>query len=189
MRAAGAARAVDADDDGDTRDAPAPEVERLYREHGPALFRYLVRFTGGDEAAAADALQESFMRLVEQRTAVARPRQWLFTVATRLVQEAGRRRVRRHRLLAAAPLGALVADPPPDPAASLDRAERRALALAALAALPARDRTLLLMREEGFSHREMAEAVGTTTKSVGTLVARALTRLAAALPPHAEHDA
>jgi RNA polymerase sigma-70 factor (ECF subfamily) len=51
----------------------------------------------------------------------------------------------------------------------------------ALAGLPERDRTLLLMREEGFSHREIAEAVGTTTGSVGTMIARALDKLAAEL--------
>jgi DNA-directed RNA polymerase specialized sigma24 family protein len=34
------------------------------------------------------------------------------------------------------------------------------------------------MREEGFSHREIAVAVGTTAGSVGTLLARALQRLA-----------
>jgi RNA polymerase sigma-70 factor (ECF subfamily) len=48
----------------------------------------------------------------------------------------------------------------------------------ALQQLPERDRTILLMREEGFTHKEIAEAVGTTTGSVGTLIARALNRLA-----------
>jgi DNA-directed RNA polymerase specialized sigma24 family protein len=37
------------------------------------------------------------------------------------------------------------------------------------------------MREEGFSHREIAEAVGTTTGSVGTMFARALTKLESGL--------
>jgi DNA-directed RNA polymerase specialized sigma24 family protein len=41
------------------------------------------------------------------------------------------------------------------------------------------------MREEGFTHREIADAVGTTTKSVGTLIARALDRMAGALAPEA----
>jgi DNA-directed RNA polymerase specialized sigma24 family protein len=34
-----------------------------------------------------------------------------------------------------------------------------------------------LLREEGFTHREIAEQVSTTTKSVGTLIARALDRV------------
>jgi DNA-directed RNA polymerase specialized sigma24 family protein len=43
--------------------------------------------------------------------------------------------------------------------------------------LEPRDRAVLLMREEGFAHREIADAVGTTTKSVGTMIARALEKL------------
>ena len=34
------------------------------------------------------------------------------------------------------------------------------------------------MREEGFAHREIADAIGTTTGSVGTMIARALDKLA-----------
>jgi DNA-directed RNA polymerase specialized sigma24 family protein len=45
-----------------------------------------------------------------------------------------------------------------------------------------RERTILLMREEGFAHREIASIVGTTTGSIGTMIARALERLAQHLP-------
>ena len=47
-------------------------------------------------------------------------------------------------------------------------------------------RLVLLMREAGFRHRESAEAVGTTTKSVGTMIARALRKLAAQATPTTE---
>jgi DNA-directed RNA polymerase specialized sigma24 family protein len=47
----------------------------------------------------------------------------------------------------------------------------------ALDQLSERERTLLLMREEGFSHEEMAKATGTTTKSVGTMLVRAFRKL------------
>ena len=66
----------------------------------------------------------------------------------------------------------------PDAERMLELEERRRVVRTALDALSLRDRTLLLMREEGFSHREMAEAVGTTTKSVGSMIARALNKLA-----------
>jgi RNA polymerase sigma factor (sigma-70 family) len=46
----------------------------------------------------------------------------------------------------------------------------------ALDKLEERDRQLLLMREEGFSYREMAEMVGVKATSVGTLLARAQER-------------
>ena len=64
----------------------------------------------------------------------------------------------------------------------VESAERRHAVRAALDALSMKERTALLMREEGCSHREIADAVGTTTGSVGTLLARALDKLAAALP-------
>jgi RNA polymerase sigma factor (sigma-70 family) len=63
----------------------------------------------------------------------------------------------------------------------LERTEARAAVRRALACLSEKERTILLMREEGFSHREIAEAVGTTTGSVGTMFARALTKLESGL--------
>jgi RNA polymerase sigma factor (sigma-70 family) len=59
--------------------------------------------------------------------------------------------------------------------------ERRKVVRAALDRLSLKDRTLLLMREEGFSHHEIARAVGTTTKSVGSMIARALKKLSTEL--------
>jgi RNA polymerase sigma-70 factor (ECF subfamily) len=81
------------------------------------------------------------------------------------------------------PLDALHSDAPRGPDADVVAREDHAAVQAALSALPERDRTILLMREEGFTHAEIAAAVGTTTKSVGTLAARALTKLAALLAP------
>ena len=46
----------------------------------------------------------------------------------------------------------------------------------ALDGLAPRDRELLLMREEGFSYREIGGAVGVSASSVGTLIARAQKR-------------
>jgi RNA polymerase sigma factor (sigma-70 family) len=73
------------------------------------------------------------------------------------------------------------ADPARDAAEDVEREEARERVRRALAALSEKERLLLLMREEGFKHREIAEAVGTTTASVGTLIARALVKLAGQL--------
>jgi DNA-directed RNA polymerase specialized sigma24 family protein len=56
----------------------------------------------------------------------------------------------------------------------------------ALLTLGEKERAILLMREEGFAHREIAVAVGTTTKSVGTMIARALEKLSRRLDLDAE---
>ncbi len=152
----------------------------LFREHHRALLRYLVRLTG-DEDQAADALQESFARLLGWPGRLEQPRAWLYRVATNIVREQARSRRLRLRLLAGTPARVPVADPPPGPAEAAVSHERRAAVRAALRRLSWKERTVLLMREEGFKHREIAEAVGTTTGSVGTMVARALEKLAAEL--------
>lgn len=183
---------------------PEPPVARLFAEHHAALYRYLTRLTG-DPDAAADAAQEAFVRLLTRslpppipgapgRTAAgpdgetgghSAERAWLYRVATNVALEQARTATRRRRLLAAAPGRAPLADPPPAPDAALEAGERRARVAAALAVLPERDRAALLLREAGFAHREIGEAVGTTTGAVGTVIARALVKLAAALPADA----
>ncbi len=161
---------------------PADDVAALFAAHHAPLLRYLTRLTG-DRDRAADAAQEAFVRLIDRPPADAsEPRAWLFTVATNVVREGGRTRARRERLLADAPGRAPLADAPGDAHALLEAGDRRAAVRAALGALSDKERTALLMREEGFAHREIAAALGTTTGSVGTLLARALAKLAALLP-------
>jgi RNA polymerase sigma-70 factor (ECF subfamily) len=163
-------------------------VAQLFEEHHASLFRYLARLSG-DADLAADAAQEAFVRLIEGngRAGASAPRAWLFTVGTNLVLEGGRTRTRRARLLEGAPGRAPIGDPPLDAQAHLEGEERRRVVSVALLALSGKERTALLMQQEGFSHREIADTVGTTTGSVGTLLARALDKLASALPLDSNH--
>jgi RNA polymerase sigma-70 factor (ECF subfamily) len=160
-------------------------VSALVAAHRAAVVRYLARYTG-DPDLAEDLAQETFVRLRDRPPADrSEPRRWLFTVATNLARDAHRTAQRRGELARAGADRLPVADPPPDPAAAMEREEIGRRVRAALATLPERDRTILLMREEGFTHREIADAVGTTTKSVGTLIARALDKMVGALEPEA----
>lgn len=158
------------------------DAAALFAEHHAALFRYLSRLTG-DPDLAADAAQEAFVRLLEKPPRPGRTKAWLFRVGTNAAREAERTRTRRARLMDAAPERAPMGDGASTPDAAFEASEARRQVRQALGVLSERDRMLLLMREEGFSHREIAEAVGTTTGSVGTLVARALDKLAAVLRP------
>jgi RNA polymerase sigma-70 factor (ECF subfamily) len=154
-------------------------VDTLFRAHHEALYRYAVRLTG-DPDLAADATQEAFVRMIEGKPEGRNPRAWLFTVATNYVRERARTGSRRRELRAGA-TARLAPDRPATPEEVLDSTRAADRVRQGLDHLPERDRTLLLMREEGFTHREMAEAVGTTTGSVGTMIARALDKLALVL--------
>jgi RNA polymerase sigma factor (sigma-70 family) len=164
------------------------DVAALFAEHHTVLFRYLARLTG-DPDVAADAAQEAFVRLIEKPPAPHQIRAWLFRVGTNAALEAGRTGNRRLKLQRDSPARVPVADAPPTPHDEMEQAATRQRVRGALAGLNERDRTVLLLREEGFSHREIAEQVGTTTGSVGTMIARALDRLAAELKLDEEYVA
>ena len=153
-------------------------LEELFARHQAELFRFVARFTG-DADLAEDVVQDVFVRLAE------RPprhddqvRAWLFRVATNLAIDATRVARRRLMLVQGHADSLPMAAAPPDPAAMAVRDDERRRVREALAELTEKDRAVLLMREEGFTHREIAAAVGTTTGSVGTMIARALEKLA-----------
>ena len=154
----------------------ADRISELFENHHDVLYRYLVRLSG-DPDIAADAAQEAFVRLLQRPPMGSAERAWLFKVGTNYVLEGRRTSARRTRLLGGRGERTM-GDAPRDPHASLEADERRRVVMAALAGLSDKERVAILMREEGFSHREIADAVGTTTGSVGTLLARTLERLA-----------
>jgi RNA polymerase sigma-70 factor (ECF subfamily) len=161
------------------------DVARYFDEHAQPLFRYLVRLTG-DSDIASDAVQNAFMRLVERGSTRDVERAWLYTVATNDALGELRSSSRRQRLLGANPDRAPVADAPRDPHDRVEGDDRAVRSRAALLMLSEKERSALLMREEGFTHREIAESLGSTVGSIGTLIARALIKFSDALPPGSE---
>lgn len=152
------------------------EIKALFDDQFPPLYRYCLRMTGEPDVAQ-DVAQEAFVRLVRDEVQGPRPalKAWLFRVAANLVRDRWRVSENRRRLLEIHPVAP---EPPPDAQETLEREERVGRVRAVLDGLPERDRTLLLMREEGFSYGEIADAVGVKASSVGTLLARAQTRFA-----------
>jgi RNA polymerase sigma factor (sigma-70 family) len=148
---------------------PSEQYAGWYRE----LLRYVHRLTG-DAHTAEDIAQESLLRFVAlgDTRAVRNPRAWLFRVATNLVRDLAR----RHDTVRRKPLP-VDADAPVRPDQELARNEAIRSVRAALARISPRDRELLMMRESGFRHREIAEVLGVKTESVPTLALRALDRL------------
>lgn len=157
----------------------AVDFDELFEDSYPGLHRYCTRLTA-DSDLAADVAQEAFVRLLERKVSGTREgvRAWLFKVATHLVRDRARVRSNRERLLEANPMeGSSV----PSIDDEIDREARIAAVRRALDGLDERDRTLLLMKEEGFAYREIAEVIDVEASSIGTLLARARKRFASAL--------
>jgi RNA polymerase sigma-70 factor, ECF subfamily len=91
------------------------------------------------------------------------------------VRERARTAKRRERILAVTPPPAAE---PARPDEDVMRADSVRRVREVLELLTMRDRQLLLMREEGFRHTEMAAVIGVAPASVGTLLARAGKRFA-----------
>lgn len=165
------------------------DFEAAFNSHQEALFRYVNRLVG-DADLASDVVQESFVRLLSHPLPDDEIRRWLFTVVTNLVRDDARMRSRRQRLLTERyERSDLASDPADVPDEIALQTERIAAAREALNRLSPRDRQMLMMREEGFRYSEIAKAIDVAPGSVGTLLARALRRFAAAVDPiHLQDD-
>ncbi len=158
-----------------TGHAQAQALDALFRQHYAHVYRVLYRLVGDE---ADDLSQEVFLRLYHQppQEAVTDVEAWLYRVAMNLGYNALRsqRRRERYRALFGTVTGALgwrrdAADPAGE---AMQREEARQVRVI-LAQLRERDATILLLRHEGLSYREVARAVGVAPSSVGTLLARA----------------
>ena len=153
------------------------DVDRLFRTYNAQLVRYLTRRLG-DSDLAEEVAQETFVRAMRQDE-IMNERAWLFAVATNLLRDAARRqeRERKHLTLLAAESRESSEDADAEAELSIERLKQSAVARRALGALGDRDRSALLMKEEGLSYPEIAEALDLSPGSVGTTLARARRRL------------
>lgn len=149
-------------------------AEELFERHGGAVYRFaavLVRH----HQDAEDVVQETFLKLfrhLESGGDTGNIRGWLFTVAAHAARD--RQRARR-RWIPWLPAH----EPRVEPVSLPDEDGRLRLARTAMHRLPERDRLLLLLRAQGLSYREIADAARIRPASVGRLLARAVDRWAA----------
>ncbi|MER5295108.1 RNA polymerase sigma factor [Streptomyces pharetrae] len=186
----GTARA-DAESDASViaRSRDEPEAfAALFDRHADAVHRYAARRLGGE--VADDLVAETFTTAFQQRHrydpargAGADARPWLFGIATNLVGRHRRAEARRFKAMARVPTPADHDEPLADRAADrvVARAMRRELA-AALAALPARHRDVLLLVAWGdLGYGEVAQALGIPVGTVRSRLHRARSKLREAL--------
>ena len=150
--------------------------DELFDAHFHRILRFLHRLTG-DPDLAADLAQEAFVRLYRRRTVPDSPEAWLITVVMNLFRNASTTASRRRRLLGGRLGTAWQSDPPPSPEQELAAGETRQRVRAALDRLTERERSLLLLRAEGYSYRDLGRALDIHEASVGQLLRRARERL------------
>lgn len=152
------------------------------RAHQARLRRVLVRLSG-DSELAGDLVQEAFMSLMQRGSMPDTPEAWVITVALNRLRNERAKSGRRARLLEeVTELGVAVS-----PATLSDEAKARSArrnVRAALEELAERDVQLLVLRSEGYSYRDIANALGLHEASVGTLLARARRAFLAAYEGH-----
>ena len=166
------------------RAGEAEALRVLYERHARSIYNFAHRLLL-DPATAEEILQETFLRVYQERAAfrpVATFKTWAFTIARNLCVDILRSAPRLHEV-GANPLPE-VADPGPSPLDRLDRSNREAVLRRALSDLPPDDReVLLLSRYHGLKYREIAAIVGGSEDAVKMRVHRALTRLRKLLAP------
>src|SRR5258708_11600110 len=176
--------------------------EALLRRHRAPLFTFLVRMLGEREKAE-DLAQETFLRIVKGAQAWerrARFQTWLFTIARNLCVDQSRRdRFRRADSLdAQGPPGsegepAMIDSVPSreiDPARGAESSRLRPVLARALAALPAEQREVFLLREQaGVPFKEITELTRVNENTAKTPLRTPLAGLPPPPPPAGAHHA
>ena len=164
------------------RSHDADAFTAVVREHGDAVFGFVFRRVG-DRSNAEALTQEVFLRAWRGRggyRAEGSMRGWLCVIAANVVRDHARRNKRRP----AEVLEAEFVDVPDnaDPAAQHAVTDAIAQLRSALAALPPRQREMLLLRErDGLSYKEIAAALDCPIGTVMSGLARARERLLSAV--------
>lgn len=145
-----------------TRERPAHDFERVFREHRPALWRTIYAFTGGRRDVTEEVVAEAFARALAHARHIREPLPWLYRTAFRLATaELGRDRRRGER----------------DPDAVVEPGEVGEVMEALRALSPTQRAAVVLRYEAGFTVAEVAERLGMASPTVRVHLHRARKRL------------
>ncbi len=162
-------------------------LDPLMERHAERLFHFMLRSLQ-DESDAADLVQETFVRVFQNRTKFdSRQRfsTWLYAIATNLVRDRFRWRSRHPQVsleleseTTGLGLRETLAETKPSPSAVAENNERAEAVRQAVARLPEELRLPLILAEyEEHSHAEIGEILGCSAKAVETRIYRARQQL------------
>jgi RNA polymerase sigma-70 factor, ECF subfamily len=147
------------------------EFEVFFHQNYRRVYEVLYRLTG-EKMEAEDLTVETFLRYFRRPpTNKEQATGWLYRVATRLGYNALRDSKRRNHYEEKAAL--YVAGGSSDPSQEVERAREQMRVHAVLRKMPERNAEILVLHHSGFSYKEIAEAIGVSPNSVGTLLSRA----------------
>ncbi len=166
-------------------DAVRPDLETVFRRDYGLVVGVAARVLGSRDGAE-DVAQEVFLSFGRSAVPAAEARGWLSVAAAHTALNAlrsGRRRADREESVAVG--SPTVVD---DVAEAVVTREERDRVRAALARLPTKQSTALVLRHSGLSYAEVAAALGLSPGSVGTTVRRAESALREEMVRHASSD-
>lgn len=156
-------------------ESTAQDFDTLFSEHWEHVYAVLFKLLG-DHAAAEDLALEVFWRLYREPPRAAdggRLVGWLYRVATNLGYNALRAAKRRGQYESEAGSEFLEQSLNIDPAVEAERNFHRQQVHTVFAGMKPRSVNLLVLRHSGFKYAEIAEILGISPGSIGTLLARA----------------
>jgi RNA polymerase sigma-70 factor (ECF subfamily) len=140
------------------------DLEFLYREAAPRLWRAIYGFTGGRRHLAEDAVAEAFARAIERADHILEPLPWIYRTAFRFASRELKREKRR-------------VPTSPDPIPGLDPVEVQEI-LGALQTLSRNQRAAVLLHDqEGFTAPEIGRLLGLAAATVRVHLFRGRRRL------------
>ncbi|MCW2680215.1 MAG: polymerase, sigma-24 subunit, subfamily [Frankiales bacterium] len=152
------------------RDAVRSDLAEAFRRDYPLVVAVAARVLGSRDQAE-DVAQEVFLSFGRSSIPAGEARGWLSVAAAHTalnLLRSGRRRASREDVVALRPDVVV-----PDVADAVVTLEERRRVRTALAALPHKQATALVLRHSGLSYAEVAAALDLSPGSVGTTVRRA----------------
>jgi RNA polymerase sigma-70 factor (ECF subfamily) len=161
---------------GETAAPAGSDLELLYRESGPQLWRAIYAFASGRRDVADDAVAEAFARAIERVSTIREPLPWIYRTAFRIASHELQRE--RNRPL-----------PPPLPVTGMDSGEMHDV-LQALGSLTVKQRAAVLLHDvEGFTSIEIGRMLGISAATARVHVFNGRRRLRELLRTEEEGDA